>query len=151
MIFLDRNRDNIFTCRVKAFDLSLVWLWLRESYIKLNILVDLADRFNLISFNRNVNTSISPCGICCQILREFCSLDMPIFLVPGDYPKPQEPGQEAKPGYTEGGVRETTLKELFPYGFGPEHLELPRKPAPSPTPIVQPTSEGPEIKIFNEA
>lgn len=55
---------------------------------------------------------------------------MPIFLVPGDYPqtKPQEPDQESKPGYTEGGVRETTLEELLPYSFGPEHLELPRKP-----------------------
>ena len=75
-----------------------------------------------------MNSPISPCGICRQVLREFCSLDMPIFLVPGDYPKPHEPDQEGKPGYTEGGVRETTLNELLPYSFGPEHLELPRKP-----------------------
>ena len=53
---------------------------------------------------------------------------MPILLVPGDYPKPQEPDQEEKPGYAEGGVRETTLEELLPDSFGPEHLELPRKP-----------------------
>ena len=78
--------------------------------------------------NRNVKAPLSPCGICCQVLREFCSLHMPIFLVPGDYPKPQEPDQEAKPGYTECGVRKTTLGELLPYSFGPEDLELPRKP-----------------------
>ena len=66
--------------------------------------------------------------MCRQVLREFCSLDMPIILVPGDYPKPLEPDQEAKLGYTEGGVRETTLGELLPYSFGPEDLELPRKP-----------------------
>ena len=55
---------------------------------------------------------------------------MPILLVPGGYPKPQEQDddQETNPGYTEGGVRETTLEELLPYSFGPEHLELPRKP-----------------------
>ena len=52
---------------------------------------------------------------------------MPIFLVPGDYPKPLEPGQESKPGYTEGGVWETTIEELLPHSFGPEQLELPRK------------------------
>jgi len=51
---------------------------------------------------------------------------MPIFLVPGDYPQP--PLEESKPGYIEGGVRETTLEELLPDSFGPEHLELPRKP-----------------------
>jgi cytidine deaminase len=49
---------------------------------------------------------------------------MPIFMVPGDYPEHQEP----KPGYSEGGVREITLEQLLPYSFGPEHLELPRKP-----------------------
>ena len=53
---------------------------------------------------------------------------MPIFLVPGDYPKPYDPDQETKPGYGESGVMETTLEELLPHSFGPEHLELPRKP-----------------------
>lgn len=49
---------------------------------------------------------------------------MPVLLVPGDYPK--ETIQD-KPGITEGGVRETTVGELLPDSFGPEHLELPRK------------------------
>lgn len=74
----------------------------------------------------DVPATISPCGMCRQIIREFCALEMPVLLVPGDYPKPVEEGGENKPGITEGGVRETTLGELLPDSFGPEHLELPR-------------------------
>jgi cytidine deaminase len=78
-------------------------------------------------WHRNVASAISPCGVCRQVLREFCALDMPILLVPADYPQKLEPGKEQKPGYTEGGVKETTMGELLPDSFGPEHLELPRK------------------------
>ena len=56
------------------------------------------------------------------MLREFCDDDMPVLLVPADYPQPLEPGREQKRGYTEGGVRETTLGELFPDSFGPGEL-----------------------------
>lgn len=78
--------------------------------------------------HRNVPAAISPCGMCRQVIREFCALDMPILLVPGDYPKPAADDKDAgKPGMSEGGVRETTLGELLPDSFGPEHLELPRK------------------------
>ncbi|EDR07355.1 uncharacterized protein LACBIDRAFT_327787 [Laccaria bicolor S238N-H82] len=76
-----------------------------------------------LAHTRNVGSAISPCGICRQVIREFCSLDMPILLVPGDYPQPPAPGS----GYSEGGVKETTLGILLPDSFGPEHLELPRK------------------------
>jgi len=57
--------------------------------------------------------------MCRQILREFCSDDMPILLVPGDYPQVLEPGEKRKPGYTEGGVKETTMGALLPESFGP--------------------------------
>ena len=50
--------------------------------------------------------------MCRQVIREFCALEMPILLVPG---------QE-----DEEGVKEPTLGELLPMSFGPEHLEMPR-------------------------
>ncbi|KAF8075288.1 cytidine deaminase [Lyophyllum atratum] len=75
----------------------------------------------------DVPAAISPCGMCRQVIREFCSLEMPVLLVPGDYPQRSKEGEERKPGYTEGGVKETTLGELLPDSFGPEHLELPRQ------------------------
>lgn len=53
---------------------------------------------------------------------------MPILLVPGDYPQKLEAEEAQKPGYTEGGVKETTLGALLPDIFGPEQLELPRNP-----------------------
>ncbi|KAJ6619480.1 cytidine deaminase [Mycena sp. CBHHK59/15] len=74
----------------------------------------------------DVPSTISPCGMCRQVIREFCALDMPILLVPGDYPKPPGHEMEGKPGYTAGGVKDTSIGELLPDSFGPEHLELPR-------------------------
>ena len=68
---------------------------------------------------RNVDATISPCGICRQVLREFCALNMPILLVPGDYPQKLEPGKAQEPGFTEGGVKEITLGELLPDSSGP--------------------------------
>ena len=116
---------NLQTEGIRSFIGLAVVTWVHLSII---LIVVFTDRFKLDFYsNRNVNVPISPCGICRQVLREFCSLDMPILLVPGDYPKPHEPDQEGKSGYTEGGVRETTLNELLPDSFGPEHLELPRK------------------------
>ncbi|KAJ6512131.1 cytidine deaminase-like protein [Mycena vitilis] len=74
----------------------------------------------------DVPASISPCGMCRQVIREFCALDMPILLVPGDYPKAAGDASESKPGFTAGGVIETSIGELLPDSFGPEHLDLPR-------------------------
>ncbi|KAJ7579291.1 cytidine deaminase-like protein [Mycena floridula] len=80
-----------------------------------------------LAVTTNVSSAISPCGMCRQVIREFCALEMPVFLVPGDYPQSPEDIETGKPGITEGGVRETSIGELLPDSFGPEHLELPRK------------------------
>lgn len=127
-IFPRYSSKQSFACRVKGYALLWVWLWLRESSV-FSFLLPPTDPFctNFILLIRDTDVTISPCGMCRQVLREFCPLNMPVFLVPGDYPKPQLPDRESKPGYTEGGVRETTLEELLPDSFGPEHLELPRK------------------------
>ncbi|KAJ7175754.1 cytidine deaminase-like protein [Mycena filopes] len=78
--------------------------------------------FIALAIVTDVPATISPCGMCRQVIREFCAQDMPILLVPGDYPKPS--GQAE--GITAGGVKETSIGELLPDSFGPEHLELPR-------------------------
>jgi cytidine deaminase len=46
-----------------------------------------------------------PCGVCRQVIKEFCKEDFKIII--------------AK---SEENYREFTLNQLFPFGFGPEHL-----------------------------
>ena len=49
-----------------------------------------------------------PCGVCRQVMREFCEPSaFKILVANGEH----------------GGHTEHTLEELFPYGFGPENLE----------------------------
>ncbi len=48
---------------------------------------------------------VSPCGICRQVMREFCDDDFEIYLV------------------TDNAVKTMTLGELFPVSFGPETLK----------------------------
>ncbi|KAI0308704.1 cytidine deaminase-like protein [Amylostereum chailletii] len=62
----------------------------------------------------DVEKALSPCGICRQVIREFCALKMPVLLVPAGY-TPEK-----------GGILETTVEGLLPHSFGPEDLELPR-------------------------
>lgn len=47
----------------------------------------------------------APCGVCRQVLREFCKSDMPVVFA------------NAKRNYIE-----STLGELLPHSFGPEDL-----------------------------
>jgi cytidine deaminase len=89
-------------------------------------LFDLLGPYGLRS---DVASTISPCGLCRQVIREFCALDMPVYLVPADYPQASHSSSKPTSGIGtvgEGGVRETTLGELLPDSFGPEHLDLPR-------------------------
>lgn len=48
-----------------------------------------------------------PCGVCRQVMREFCPQDFPIYLVRSR---------------TE--IRKFTLSQLLPEGFGPEELGI---------------------------
>lgn len=48
---------------------------------------------------------------------------MPILLVPGDYYIKEEEGSKKAT------VKLTNLEELLPFSFGPEDLELPRRPS----------------------
>jgi len=74
-------------------------------------------RFRGLAVTTDVPSPISPCGICRQVLREFCALNMPILLVASNYNEAAEDGKT---------ILETSLDELLPHSFGPEHLELPR-------------------------
>ncbi|EIM80265.1 cytidine deaminase [Stereum hirsutum FP-91666 SS1] len=71
--------------------------------------------FIALAVTSDVAQAISPCGICRQVIREFCALRMPVLLVPSDY------------GFNAAAeLKETTVEALLPDSFGPEHLELPR-------------------------
>jgi len=61
--------------------------------------------------------------MCRQFIREFCSNEMPILLVPGDHYDKEKEGSNKIP------VQVTNLGELLPFSFGPEDLELPRRPS----------------------
>jgi cytidine deaminase len=50
-------------------------------------------------------TLCTPCGICRQVMREFCAPDFPIYFSDG-----------------KGGFRMMTLSQMLPESFGPESL-----------------------------
>lgn len=75
-----------------------------------------------LAVTTDVAATISPCGICRQVLREFCPLKMPIFLVSAAYDPSQDSSTDEKKT-----LLETTLEGLLPHSFGPEHLEIPRQ------------------------
>ncbi|KAG8221068.1 cytidine deaminase, partial [Butyriboletus roseoflavus] len=72
--------------------------------------------FSALAIVSDVITPISPCGTCRQVIREFCHIDMPVLLVPGDYPR-REDNSENVDG---NGVIEVTVGELLPQSLGPE-------------------------------
>jgi len=53
--------------------------------------------------------------MCRQVIREFCSLEMPVLMAACDYLDKKD------------GVLQITLEGLLPYSFGPEDLERDRK------------------------
>ncbi|CAE6431627.1 unnamed protein product [Rhizoctonia solani] len=72
--------------------------------------------FLAIAVTTDVDEVVSPCGICRQFIREFCSLKMPIHMVKSSY-------SIANANDT---VKTVLLEEILPYSFGPEHLDMPR-------------------------
>ncbi|KAL5531140.1 hypothetical protein ACEPAG_4016 [Sanghuangporus baumii] len=72
--------------------------------------------FRALAVTTDVPSVISPCGMCRQVIREFCSLDMPVFLVPGNY---LDDGVEKSEKVD---IKTMTVGQLLPESFGPEHL-----------------------------
>ncbi len=56
--------------------------------------------------NGSIDARFSPCGVCRQVLAEFCDKDMPIYLVTG-----------------ENDCIETTLGDLLPFAFAKEAVK----------------------------
>ena len=73
------------------------------------------------SISSDVTSPVSPCGMCRQVLREFCGLKAPIVMASSDYIAKEENGSWVKTG--KGSVKELTLEELLPLSFGPEDLD----------------------------
>ena len=99
-----------------ASKILFAWLFPREAY---SVKRPETRLIRLIS-SSDLPTPVSPCGICRQVIREFCALDMPIILVPAGYSS--EPTKEGRDTAVY-----TSLGELLPHSFGPEHLELKRQ------------------------
>lgn len=62
--------------------------------------------FKALAVTGNTAGPISPCGACRQVISEFCSPDMPVYLT-----------------NLQGAVHETTVGELLPGAFRKEDLE----------------------------
>lgn len=62
-------------------------------------------KFSAIAIVCSGKNPAAPCGVCRQVLREFCNSDMPVVFA------------NAKRNYIE-----STLGELLPHSFGPEDL-----------------------------
>lgn len=65
--------------------------------------------FEAIAITSDVDGYTYPCGVCRQVMREF-STELKIIIA-----------------NTEDEYKEYTLDEIFPFGFGPEDLDLEKK------------------------
>ncbi|AIY05245.1 cytidine deaminase [Planococcus sp. PAMC 21323] len=63
-------------------------------------------KFVALAVSADTPGPVSPCGACRQVLAEFCSPDMPVYLT-----------------NLKGDVQETTISELLPGAFSTEDLK----------------------------
>lgn len=68
---------------------------------------------SIIQRTSDVATPISPCGLCRQVLKEFCPPEMPVIMAPTDYDIRRRGGEET------GGVKTVTLGDLCPLSSFP--------------------------------
>jgi len=79
-------------------------------------------QFKALAIASDITPPASPCGMCRQFIREFCDLEMPIFMFDRD-----------------GKFAVMKLGELLPMSFGPEALPLPEA-LPVQNELERPTS-----------
>lgn len=70
--------------------------------------------FKALAVATDIDGACSPCGVCRQFAREFCSLEMPIYLTHSSFVSAEDIDRK---------VTKTTLGELLPMSFGPGDLE----------------------------
>ncbi|KAK4055927.1 hypothetical protein OIO90_002920 [Microbotryomycetes sp. JL221] len=73
-------------------------------------------KFVALAVASDMNDPCSPCGICRQVLREFCSLDMPVLLAPAGYSSQTKsiPLSQADKRIGDDVIVETTMGEASP-------------------------------------
>ncbi|CAH7686128.1 cytidine deaminase-like protein, partial [Phakopsora pachyrhizi] len=69
--------------------------------------------FKALAVATDIDGPCSPCGVCRQFAREFCNLNMPIYLAYASFGSIADISTK---------VKTTTLGELLPMSFGPSDL-----------------------------
>ncbi|KZT00970.1 cytidine deaminase [Laetiporus sulphureus 93-53] len=63
--------------------------------------------FAAIAIVSDVPRPISPCGLCRQVMQEFCAFEMPVLMAPADYEERRSSGDET------GGASILSIRELI--------------------------------------
>src|ERR1700747_931386 len=69
-------------CRAKA---SALLLRPRSTRASSRPRSDSTHHWRFVYVYRDVAQPVAPCGLCRQVIREFCALEMPILLVPAEH------------------------------------------------------------------
>ncbi|PLW07146.1 hypothetical protein PCANC_00260 [Puccinia coronata f. sp. avenae] len=70
--------------------------------------------FKALAVATDIDGPCSPCGVCRQFAREFCSLEMPIYMAHSSFASSEDLATK---------LTTRTLGELLPMSFGPGDLE----------------------------